>query len=440
MLSGIILTLFLVALNGFFVAAEFAIVKVRSSKLKLAADAGRPMARTALHIVNNLDAYLSACQLGITLSSLGLGWIGEGVVAELLIETFAALGFNLSGPLAHSIAIPIAFSMITLLHIVYGELAPKSLAIRYSERMSLAIALPLHGFYVVFRPIIALFNGLANLSLKLVGLAPVSGHEGHSEEELRLLLRQSREGGQLPSEEYLLLDRVFRFNDRVVRQVLVPRTRMIAVEENTPPQEQLKRILAEGYSRLPVYEETRDRIVGVVHAKDVLRAVNDPGFALRAALHPPFFVPESMPLRTLLREMQQRKAQMAIVVDEYGSTAGIVTMEDVIEELVGEIQDEYDEEPPPVLRVSEREFLVEATAAISDINLLLPQPFPDDQGWDSLGGLLQKLAEGVPNPDQQFRFGPYLLTALDVNPKSVRRVRVALAPEPTADTAEVSSG
>jgi len=435
MLFGILIALFLVALNGFFVAAEFAIVKVRVSQLEVRARSGATLPKIALHIVQHLDAYLSACQLGITLASLGLGWIGEQVVSGLLLDLFRMLGLNWSETIAHAIAIPFAFALITLLHIVYGELAPKSIAIRYAEVTTLAVAVPLRGFYIIFRPLISLFNGLANLSLRIFGIPSIVGHDVHSEEELRLLLRHSRDIGQLARDEHALIERVFRFRDRVVRQAMVPRNRMIAVEVGTTKQALFDRFMAEGYSRLPVYEGNRDRVIGFVHTKDVLKASEEHGpFSLREKLHPVHFVPESKPLGDFLREMQSKRVQMAMVVDEYGSTVGLITMEDIVEELVGEIQDEYDEERAPVERRGESEFVIDASAPISDVNLLLPVPIPEDPECDSVAGLLIKMNSGLPEHNQAFRLGDYHAVALEVSPVTVVRALLKLNSQNVANS------
>lgn len=430
MVWGILLTLFLVALNAFFVAAEFSIVKVRDSQLELRAKAGHAISKVALSITKNLDAYLSACQLGITLASLGLGWIGEQVIAELLRDLFQMAELGWSENIVHAIAIPLAFSLITFLHIVYGELAPKTIAIRYAASTTLAIALPLRGFYLVFRPVINLFNGFANFSIRLFGIPPVVGHDVHTQDELRLLLRQSRDVGKLPTDEHALLERVFRFNDRVVRQAMVPRSRMVAVEVTSSVEQLLERVLAEGYSRFPVFEGNRDRIIGIAHSKDLLRASKTPDFSIRDVLHLAIFVSETQSLKNLLREMQQKKAQMAIVVDEYGSTVGIITMEDIVEELVGEIQDEYDEEPSPVEKKNDSEFIIDAGASISDINLHLPVPIPEDPDCDSMAGLLVKLVGGIPKPNQIFRIGAYDVAVLETTPRRVRRAALTLTREP----------
>ena len=270
MIINILLTIFLVLLNGFFVAAEFAIVKVRSSQIELRSQAGSQLAKVALNMITHLDAYLSATQLGITLASLGLGWIGESVVSEIIIHIMQAAGFQADADLAHKIALPIAFAVITILHIVFGELAPKSLAIQRSESTTLAIAIPLQFFYYIFKPAIWFLNGFSNLLLRGIGITPVHGSEVHSSEELRLIFEQSKESGAIQDSQHELFVNVFSFNDRMVKQIMVPRTKLAALDIESSEDKILDMVFTEGYSRIPVYRESIDNIVGVLYVKDLL--------------------------------------------------------------------------------------------------------------------------------------------------------------------------
>jgi CBS domain containing-hemolysin-like protein len=269
----IFLTFFLVFLNGFFVAAEFAIVKVRASQIEIKVKTGNRIARIAKHITQHLDGYLAATQLGITLASLGLGWVGERVMEEVLHNLLLTFGASPETIVSFSgTAAPIiAFTLITIMHIVFGELAPKSFAIQRPVNTTLGIALPLHAFYLVFRPFIWLLNGFANLILKAFGIHTSAGHEAHhSSEELQYLLDQGKESGALDTNEHELIKNVFDFNERVVKNIMVPRTKISAIELETPTAEVLDYIIKEGYSRIPVFEDTIDKIVGIIHAKDVL--------------------------------------------------------------------------------------------------------------------------------------------------------------------------
>src|SRR6478609_3492891 len=368
MTFDIFLTIFLVLLNGFFVAAEFAIVKVRSSQIAL--EKGNMSRDAAKKIINNLDGFLAATQLGITLASLGLGWVGEDVVSKLVLNFIHSIGFEITEATAHAIAIPVAFGVLTVLHIVFGELAPKTIAIRYPTATTLTLSVPLRIFHFVFRPFIWFLNGFANTILKIFGIKPMNETEIHSEEELKLIIAESEEGGAIEQSERELIQNVFDFDDRIVRQVMVPRIKISAIKSEVTVREAMDIVLKEGYSRYPLYEVSLDEIVGVVFAKDIIRAYvqnNDKG--LKDIMRPVHFVTETKPIDSLLREFQKRKTQMAVVVSEFGGTIGLVTLEDILEELVGEIQDEHDHETSIVQPLAdENHFQILALSSLHDIN------------------------------------------------------------------------
>src|SRR5688572_10133077 len=387
MTVDVIVTILLVLLNGFFVAAEFAIVKVRSSQIAL--EKGNYSKRAAEKIINNLDGYLAATQLGITLASLGLGWVGEDVVSRIILSAMNGLSLPMSETMAHSIALPIAFAVLTILHIVFGELAPKSLAIRYPTTTALRISIALQIFYYVCRPFIWLLNGFANLILKMIGVKPISETEIHSEDELRLIIAESEEGGAIEPNERELIQNVFDFDDRIVRQVMVPRVKISGLRADLSIAESMDVLLKEGYSRYPVYENSLDEIVGIVHAKDIITTyVQKSDKGLRKVMRPAHFIPESKPIDVLLREFQRRKTQMAIVVSEFGGTIGIVTLEDILEELVGEIQDEHDHEQQIVTLLDKQVYQIVAQSSIHDINKFVDVPFPESEEYETLSGML----------------------------------------------------
>ncbi|MCB0597245.1 MAG: HlyC/CorC family transporter [Lewinellaceae bacterium] len=407
MIGNILLTLFLVLLNGFFVAAEFAIVKVRTSQIQVRTQQNLA-ARVAESVIANLDAYLAATQLGITLASLGLGWIGEGVVSEIILATMHGLGLEISEAAAHQIALPTSFALITVLHIVFGELAPKSLAIRFPTRTAMLTAIPLRVFYFIFAWPIRLLNGIANAFLKLIGIQPVPHAEVHSEEELKLIIAESAEGGAIHSSERELIQNVFNFDDRLVRQVLKPRTQIIALDVETPIGEAIETALAEGYSRFPVYEKSVDNIFGFVTTKDLLAAAyRKEQASLREMARPVIFTPVSRKVMSLLRQFQRERSQLAVVVSEFGGTVGLVTMEDILEELVGEIQDEYDSEQPVVEKTGENRFRVLAQNPVDEINHYLPEPLPESADYVTLAGLILQTAQDVPTAGQTFAIGNY---------------------------------
>ncbi|MHC5354598.1 hemolysin family protein [Myroides sp. LJL115] len=394
----IILTIVLVLLNGFFVAAEFAIVKVRSSQIEIHQELNSKVADVAKGIVSNLDAYLAATQLGITLASLGLGWVGESSLTPLILKVFEVLG--LTGPewlvIAKNISFPLAFVIITILHIVFGELAPKSLAIHFPTKTTFAIALPLRIFYFVFRPIIWLMNGLANGMLRMFGISPVHGADIHTEEELKMIITESQEGGAIEETERLLIQNVFDFDDRRVNNIQTLRKNVSAIEITTTVKDAIEFAINEGYSRYPVFEDSLDDIKGVIYTKDLMKAMmkdsNDTPIA--DLMREPIYISESALIKHVLKQFQAKHVQMAIATNEVGEFTGIVTMEDILEELVGEIQDEYDNEEPIVECVSPGVYVVHAHYNISDINRLLPFRFEESEQYDTLAGLL---ADKYPN-------------------------------------------
>ncbi len=413
MVADIFITLLLVLLNGFFVAAEFAIVKVRMSQLQVRSSSSFT-ARIAESVVGNLDAYLAATQLGITLASLGLGWIGESVVSRLVIQAMDLFGIVVAEETAHQIALPIAFATITVLHIVFGELAPKSLAIRHPINTTLAVAAPLRIFHLVFRPFIFVLNGFANFILKLIGIKPILEHEGiHSEEELKLIIAESAEGGAIEASERELIQNVFDFDDRFVWQILKPRTQIAAIDVNEPLDENIEYAITEGYSRYPVYDDTIDHIIGFVHSKDLLllsRQGGDKG--IRDIMRSVLYVSSNKKVLQLLRLMQKERAQLAIAVNEFGGTVGLVTLEDIIEELVGEIQDEYDTEPPIVEQVDVSTYKIQAQNPLDEINEFLPEPFPESEEYHTMSGLLQQVADEIPEEGETIQVGNYEITVL----------------------------
>lgn len=422
----IFFTFFLVALNGFFVAAEFAIVKVRASQIEIKAKSGSRVANIAKHITQHLDGYLAATQLGITLASLGLGWVGESVMHSIVHDLL--INFSLSEIYITSISTGIAFLFITVMHIVFGELAPKSVAIQRPVATTLFIALPLQGFYLIFRPFIWVLNGFANVVLKLFGISNIGGHDSvHSTEELYYLLDQGKESGALDTNEHELIKNVFDFNERVVKNIMVPRTKIMGVELSTPKREVVEKIIAEGYSRLPVYDDIIDKIIGIVHAKDILPLLADnKEWVLADIIRKPYFVPETKKINDLLSELQQKRIQIAIVIDEFGGTAGMVTLEDIVEEIVGEIQDEYDEEKPTVEKISDTEFIINAYATVYDVNEHLPHDLPEDEDFDTVGGLVSHAFGKIPEVGDSEECYGYLFTILKKTEQNIETIKLEL--------------
>lgn len=423
----IIATLFLVLLNGFFVAAEFAIVRVRGSQIELQIKSGSTAAKLARKIMHNMDGYLAATQLGVTIASLGLGVVGEEVVTKCMLSLFAMFGVVITSQAVITTSHIVAFATITIFHIVFGELAPKSIAIQRSVRTTLAIALPLRFFFVAFKPFIWLLNGFATFLLKLIGITNISEEAHHSSEELQYLLEQGKESGALDSTEHELIKNVFDFNERVVKNIMVPRTKISGMDIDTTREELLELLITEGYSRMPVYQDSVDKIIGVVHAKDILPLLaRNEKFELKDIIRKPYFIPETKKINDLMAELQQKRMQIAIVLDEFGGTAGMVTLEDIVEELVGEIQDEFDEEKPIVDKVSDREFIVNAVASIYDVNSHLPHDLPEDGDFDTVSGWVSEIFGKIPEVGEQREADGYNITVLKKSDQNIESVKLEL--------------
>jgi CBS domain containing-hemolysin-like protein len=423
MFFDILLTLVLVLLNGFFVAAEFSIVKVRYSQIQLRAEQGHKMARKSRQIIDHLDTYLSATQLGITLASLGLGWIGEPVVARIISVLLSALSIEISDNMLHSISLPIGFLVITMLHIVFGELAPKSIAIRKSEPTALIISYPLFWFYNIFRPFIWLMNWLSNLFLSIIGIKPVSDQEIHSADELRLLVEQSKKGGAIQDENYEIIKNAFDFTDHNAKQIMIPRQQVFSLDIELTTKEIIEKILENGFSRIPVYQSSMDNIIGIAYAKDVLKQhYQNPDFKIKDILHPVFYVFETKRISEILAEFQQKHIHLAVIIDEFGGTQGIITIEDILEELVGEIQDEDDDERPIVEKKDDNTYLVQAIHLIEDINPFLPHPLKISENYNTLSGLLLYYFNRIPKLNEKTIAENYEITISKIQHRTIQGV------------------
>ncbi|TFE30744.1 hemolysin family protein [Cohnella luojiensis] len=394
----LVLIFALVFLNGFFVAAEFAMVKARGSRIDTLVQEGHKKAKVASHLMEHLDAFLSACQLGITLTSLGLGWIGEPAIARMLEPLFEAM--NLNDKLVHPLSFIIGFSFITALHIILGELAPKSVAIRKAEMVTLWTATPLIFFRKVMSPFIWILNGIAGLLLKPFGIdtSEVSS-SAHTEEEIRILVKESHKSGLIDKTELTLMDNIFEFAETNAREIMIPRTEMSCLYGNMSFEENKSIALREMHTRYPVCEKDKDNIIGFVHIKDLLKASDNSIHDIRELMRPMTTVPESMPISTLLKLMQKRKSQIAILIDEYGGTSGLVTLEDIMEEIVGEIQDEFDEERPDVEKRDENTYSINGMMLIEEVNSFFGLDISTDD-YDTIGGWIYSQIENPPKKNQ----------------------------------------
>jgi CBS domain containing-hemolysin-like protein len=430
--------LLLVAANGFFVAAEFALVGVRRPRIEALAAGGNRAAKRVLLLLNNLSAYLSASQLGITLASLALGWIGEPAIARLLEQPLSGL----SDVWRHGIAFGIGFSIITAMHIVLGEQAPKLLGLERADRVALLVSLPLQAFYWVFRWPIRLLDWASARTVQLLGFKASAEHaSNYTETEIRHLIDRSRESGLLRAEERRLIHRVFEFSDTLVREAMVPRTEMAAVKAECSLEEIAKAFEQFRYSRLPVYRESLDNVVGFIHSKDVMSYLLKPEhFKLEDVLQPPLYVVDTARLEDVLRQMQKAKAHFGFVVDEHGGLEGILTLEDLLEEIVGEISDEHDEEVnEQITPAGDSRYLLAGGLAVRDLNRRLKLSLPESEAYTTIGGFLMTEAGHVLKPGEVVRYNGLSFQVERVEKRRVMRVSLEIMENGAEKPAQTSA-
>ncbi len=428
------LVLFLIAMNGFFVAAEFCCVKMRPSRLETLIQEGNTRAKYAKKLIDELDEALSVTQLGITLASLGLGWVGEPFVAELISPLIHAAGFGET--LGHTISFALAFSLITSMHIILGELTPKSMAIAASEKILLNIALPMIIFWKVMYPFVWLLNTTASFVSHHLGLSISEGEVAHNPEEIRLLMKESRKQGLVDDTEVDFVDNVFDFTERNVREIMVPRPDMVCLYLNKSYEENLETILEEEMTRYPICDEDKDHIVGFLHIKDLIGAMlqGKKKPSLKKLARKVFFVPESMDVSVLLKTMQTNRSQLAIVVDEYGGTAGMVTIEDIIEEIVGDIQDEFDEERPDAEKRAENLYSIDAKMLLEELEDEFGIKI-EDEDVDTVGGWLNDKLGGEPKVGQSAACEGNTFYVEEIEGLRITRILIRLAaPKKLADS------
>ena len=420
----------LVAANGFFVASEFSLVAVRRSRIMALAESGNRRAKLLLDILDHINVYISATQLGITMASLALGWIGEPALARLLE---APLHGRVSDELRHTISFVAAFTTITFLHIVLGELAPKTLALERAERVALAIVWPMRLFQLIFRWPIQLLDWAGSSTVRMCGLRLTGEHSSvYTVDELRQIIDVSHKSGTLEPDEQRLLHRVFEFTDAEVREVMMPRTRVVGLELSSPRDEVVAIVLENMYSRYPVYRKNIEDIVGVVHGKDLLgRLVAGEAFDLASIMLSPVFVPEGKKVSRLLKEMQRSRNQMAFVVDEYGGLSGLVTTEDLIEELVGEIRDEHDAgEAVHFQRLADGSLLVDGLLSIFELADAIKVKMVDDVPYETVAGLILYELGRFPLREESVVWNDYRLICEEVTHTSILKVHIVrLSPE-----------
>jgi CBS domain containing-hemolysin-like protein len=411
-LLGLVAVVFLVLLNGFFVAAEFSLVSVRQTRIAELVDQGNATAETVQEALENPDRVIAATQLGITLASLGLGWLGEPALSHLIEPIIDFFPVGLRPGLSHSLSAGLAFAIITFMHVVVGELAPKSIALQNPEGTSLVVARPTLWSERLFKPFIWALNGTGNALLRLVGVQPASGHQlVHSVEELKMLVTASAEGGVVAPQEKKLLHAIFEFGDLLVRQVMIPRTEITAVEADLPLAEIIPLISESTYTKFPVYDDDLDNLLGVIHIKDLLSTMQEAGWqnsTARSLVREAMYVPETLPVSTLLRQFGDNRQHIAIVLDEFGGTGGLITLEDLVEEIVGEVSDPFDEFTPEIETLPDGSFLIDGLCLIEDVNNHLDLEL-NDPAYDTIAGFTLGKMGRIPKVNDSVEYDNVLI-------------------------------
>lgn len=426
-LLGLVAVVLLVLLNGFFVAAEFSLVSVRKTRIAELVAQGNASAQTVQKALENPDQVIAATQLGITLASLSLGWIGEPALSHLIEPIIELFPLELRPGLSHSLSSGLAFAMITFLHVVVGELAPKSIALQDPDKTSLIVARPTLWSERLFKPFIWALNGTGNALLRLVGMEPASGHQlVHSVEELKMLVTESAEGGAVARQESELLHAIFDFGDLLVRQVMIPRTEIIAVEADLPTAEIIPLITESTYTKFPVYDDDLDNILGIFHVKDLLRTMQEDGWqksSVRSLVREPMYVPETLPISTLLRQFRDNHQHIAIILDEFGGTAGLVTLEDLLEEIVGEVSDPFDDFTPEMVTLADGSILIDGLCLIEDVNKFLDLDL-NDPAYDTIAGYTLGKMGRIPKVNDSVEFDKVLIQVEAMDGMRIDRLKL----------------
>ncbi|CAM5729638.1 hypothetical protein SAFG77S_11082 [Streptomyces afghaniensis] len=423
---NLVIIAILIALTAFFVASEFAIIRVRSSRINQLIEEGRKNALSAKKVTSNLDEYLSACQLGITVTALGIGWIGEETVQHVLAPLLQII--HVPATVITVLSFSLAFAFITFLHVVVGELAPKTFAIHKAEQITLWVAKPLILFYKLLYPFIWTLNGSSRIIIRMFGLKAVSEHElAHTEEELRIIVSESYKNGEINQSEFKYVNNIFDFDDRIAKEIMVPRTEIASLEQSSTLEELLNLIQKEQFTRYPVTDGDKDHIIGMINVKEImtelLKSRNLTTKTLKPYIRPVIRVIETYPIQDLLLKMQKDRIHMAILMDEYGGTSGLVTVEDIIEEIVGDIWDEFDQEEVPTVRtIKENHYILDAKVLINEVNALL-QIDINDEVIDTLGGWILTSNYEASEGDTVM-FESYAFTILEMEDHHIKYVEV----------------
>jgi CBS domain containing-hemolysin-like protein len=420
-----IFILILVLINAFFVLAEFALVKVRYAQVEIRAKEGNSQAAIIQHILDHIDKYLATTQVGITIMGMALWWAAETVLSDVLSVVWPMRGIDVTSGISYTISFILVFVLITLFQIIIGELTPKSIAIRYSLESALIIWLPLRMLYILFRPLTRLIGKISATIMKTLGIDPDADDQVHSEEELKMLLAESQEWWAIHRSEHELIQNVFDFDDRTVKQIMCNVHDIVAIDVKSNTDEIMKLIAHEGYSRYPVYDGDIDTIIWVVHATDIFKQyISTHKVSLKNLLKQIHFVPGVQKVHDLLKLFQQSHKHMAVVTSEFGTTLGLVSMEDILEELVGEIQDESDNETPLIEQIKDDEYLVDAMIGIIDANDTLPSPIPDHEWYQTVSWYINHLWGRIPHEGQEMDADGYHIKIVKRTKQRVELVRM----------------
>jgi len=420
----ILMVMLLVLINGFFVAAEFSLVKLRGSEVKLMVRSGSRTSKIVGRIINRLDSYLSACQLGVTLASLALGWVGEPLIARMLLPVFHLM--TVPEKSVHFFAFPLAFVIITFLHITFGEQIPKILSILRHQAVAKVVSFPLMIFHVVFRPFIWTLNVSSNAMLKIIGISPGEEHgETPNEEELRQILYQSAELGYLKPRERYVMENLLDLEEKMARSYMVPRNHVVFINRQHTMEEKLRHAAKSGHTRYPLCDGDLDHIAGVIHIKDIfqLMTTDEPVTKLIQLARAPVYFPETIRLDSLLITMQKNKTMMAMLVDEFGTFSGLITLENILEELVGSIEDEFDNEKPLLISRGPGVFEVHAECSKNIVSKATQLQFPESRA-DTIGGVVMNIMQTIPEIGEKLRLGSYEIEILDAEPTRIKRLLI----------------
>ena len=427
---NIFIIILLLFANAFFVASEFALVSVRHTRISQLANEGNKTAKATEKALSNLDRYIAATQLGITIASIGLGWVGEATLARLIEPLFEFLPIVSKGIATHSVSVAIAFTLITFMHVVIGELMPKSIALQHPEKIALAITRPLVFVAKALSPFIFLLNGFGNYMLKLINVEPAKQHTNvHSEEEIDMIIEESYKGGVLNETENFLLKNTLKFTDLNAKQIMIPRCDVISVPVDIEIEELTNLILDNQYTRYPVFEDSIDNILGILHVKDLYSCkMKNQEFRIRDILRQPMMVTETMTTDTLLQNFKKNKTEIAIVIDEFGGMSGIISLEDVLEEIFGDVQDEFDEEEKDVKKLEDNKFIVNGLYRVDEFFEFF-DICKEEEEVETIGGYVQKLLCRLAKVNDEVQFDNLKIKVIELKGRRIKKLLVQVEPK-----------